>query len=472
MIPIKDNLRYTSFAWVSVTIFALNVLMYIGEMTLENPGILHSTITSWLPVREVLTQGVADGDPWLILRSIAAVFLGMFLHSNFAHIFGNMFFFFAFAPALEARMGHGKFLAFYLVSGVMATVMFLATDTSGIGHILGASGAIGGVLGAYVVYFPRARIDGLTPTFNFVSTLSVFFLAEYLVMQWLSLSMEIGTGQAAGVAFSAHIGGMAFGMVVAALMLVGDVGRARLRDMLFYGLALLAVAGAIVQPGLIGLPYWMWHVSAIALVVFVWASFFQPSYSGWWKKLGTPVAVLIAAYLIDFAVERGVAFFHLQMGILQAVNAYAVALLLMVASVAIAIACRRLPVVKASPVTVPVPKEEDRLLAEIACDCVVGAFRFIAVQVQAGVALVKTGWQIAVQWARPVLTQAGRAIASGYDRFAPAWLKATVRFVVRACLLLAGMAMAVVRFLKLDRLARLGLVAYTGVRNRLTMAGS
>ncbi len=472
MIPIKDNLRYTSIAWVSLTIFALNVLMFIGEMTLDNIGIKDTVLTGWLPVRDVLTAGIANGDPWLILRSISAVFLGMFLHNDWGHIFGNMCFFFAFAPALEARMGHGKFLVFYLLSGWAATAAFLATDTAGIAHILGASGAIGGVLGAYVIYFPRARVDGLTPTFNFISTLSVFFLAEYVIMQWLSLSIEMGTGQAAGVAFSAHIGGMVFGMIVAALMLVGDVGRARFKDMLFYGLALVAAVGAVVQPGVIGLPYWMWHVSAIALVAFVWVAFFQSSFSGWWKKLATPVTVLAVAYLVVLAVGRGVEFFRLQMGILQAMNAYAVCLLLMLASIAMAIACRRLPVVKVSPVTVPVPKEEDRLLAEIAFDCVIGAFRWIGAQVAAGIALVKTGWRIAFEWSRPVLTQAGSATAAGYERYAPAWLKSGVRFIVLACLFLAGMFMAVVRFFRLDRLARRLVFAYIGLRSRLAVTAS
>jgi hypothetical protein len=76
MIPLKDNLRYSKFAWVSVTIFALNVLMYIGQMTLDTSGTLQTTISSWLPVRDVLTTAIAEGDPWLIGRSIAAVFLG------------------------------------------------------------------------------------------------------------------------------------------------------------------------------------------------------------------------------------------------------------------------------------------------------------------------------------------------------------------------------------------------------------
>jgi membrane associated rhomboid family serine protease len=463
MIPIKDNLRYTSIAWVSVTIFALNVLMFIGEMTLDNIGIKDTVLTGWLPVRDVLTAGIANGDPWLILRSVAAVFLGMFLHNDWGHIFGNMCFFFAFAPALEARMGHFKFLVFYIVSGWMATAAFLATDTVGVAHILGASGAIGGVLGAYVIYFPRARVDGLTPTFNFISTLSVFFLAEYVIMQWLSLAIEMGTGQAAGVAFSAHIGGMVFGMIVAALMLVGDVGRARLKHMLFYGLALIAAAGAVVQP------YWMWHVSAIASVAFVWVAFFQPSFSGWWKKLATPLTVLAVAYMVVLAVGRGAEFFQQQMGILQAMNAYAVCLLLTLAAVTTAIACRRMPVVKVSPVLVPVAKEEDRLLAEIAFDCVIGAFRWIGAQVAAGITLVKTVSRIIWQWIGPHASHAGSAAAVGYDRYAPAWLKSGLRFIAHCCLFLAGIAMAVVRFLRLDRLARRLLATYIGLRGRLAV---
>lgn len=459
MIPLKDNLRYSKFAWVSVTIFALNVLMYIGQMTLDSSGVMNTTITSWLPVRDVLTTGIATGDPWLIGRSIVAVFLAMFLHGSFSHIFGNMWFFFAFAPALEARMGHGRFAVFYLLSGVMATLTFLATDTSGVGHILGASGAIGGVLGAYVLYFPRARVDGLTGTFNIISTLSLFFLGEYMVMQWLSVWSQMGGAEeAAGVAFSAHIGGMAFGMLVAALMTVYDVGRFRLRDKVFYLVVLAAVGVAAMRPANIGtLPA---LAATFAVVVAVWVFFFQKEVVGWWKRLWTPIVTMMVAYLSVTAVQLMFVAFQRNNGLIQSLTFYGVAMVVMVVSIIIAIAARRLPVVVKSAVTVPVPKTEDRLLSEVCADLLVGFFRLLskkAVEVRGLIAL-------ACRYVGGWLRQGWAMVAAVYVRVTPTGLQ------TKLARLAAGIA-ALSSWMVSNRLSRRLFHSYDRLRNRLTVTG-
>jgi len=457
MIPLKDNLRYSKLAWVSVTIFALNVLMYIGQITLDTSGVMSTTITSWLPVRDVLTTGIATGDPWLIGRSIIAVFLAMFLHGSFSHIFGNMWFFFCFAPALEARMGHGRFAAFYLLSGVMATLTFLATDTSGVGHILGASGAIGGVLGAYVLYYPRARVDGMTPTFNLITTLSVFFLGEYMVMQWLSLWSQLGgVEEAAGVAFSAHIGGMAFGLAVAAFMLLGDVGRLRGRDCVFY----LAALGVMLFASL------GW---AAAITILIWVFLFQKSVVGWWKRLWTPIVTAMVAAMSLTAGQLLVTAFQRNNGFIQSLNFYGVCMLVMLASVAIAIAARRLPVVKQLPVTVPKPRTEDRMLSEVAADLVVGFFQLVSARLVAARDFIVAGSGYAWKWLRV----GGATVASGYRLYAPARVQSVLgglaKFVLRLVVGFFVLMLRLARFVRLDVLGKRLFFGYDRLRNRLSV---
>ena len=468
MIPLKDNLRYTKFAWVSVTIFALNVLMYIGQMTLDTSGVMNTTVTSWLPVRDVLTTGIATGDPWLIGRSIIAVFLAMFLHGSFSHIFGNMWFFFCFAPALEARMGHGRFAAFYLLSGIAATLTFLATDTSGVGHILGASGAIGGVLGAYVLYFPRARVDGMTPTFNLITTLSVFFLGEYLLMQWMSLWAQLGGAEeAAGVAFSAHIGGMAFGLIVAAVMVLRDVGRLRRADVAFYSTALLVVALALISPIPGGLKVKL--AVALASVIAVWVFFFQASVCSWWKRLWTPIVTMTVATMSVTAVTLFVAALQRNNGFIQSLNFYGVCMLAMVGSVIVAIAARRLPTVVKSEVTVPQPKTEDRLLSEVAADLVVGFFSLLSSKAVEGRALTVVACRYVGGWLRIGWT----ATATGYRQYMPAGVqRLVVGLVAFSCLLVVWYLFLMLRLAQLLRLDVAGkwlFAGYDRLRNRLAV---
>jgi membrane associated rhomboid family serine protease len=468
MIPLKDNLRYSKFAWVSVTIFALNVLIYIGQMTLDTSGVLNTTISSWLPVRDVFTTGIATGDPWLIGRSIIAVFLAMFLHGSFSHIFGNMWFFFCFAPALEARMGHGRFAAFYLLSGIAATLTFLATDTSGVGHILGASGAIGGVLGAYVLYYPRARVDGMTPTFNLITTLSVFFLGEYLVMQWMSLWAQLGgVEEAAGVAFSAHIGGMAFGLAVAALMLLGDVGRLRWRDGVFYLAAFSVMTIAATASGFGSFP--VRFVCALAVIAAIWLLLFQSNLDGWWKRLWTPIVATIVAAMSVTAGQLFVAALQRNNGFIQSLNFYGVCMLLMLASVVIAIAARRLPVLKKLSVTVPEPKLEERLMSEVAADLVVGFFRLVGSKLVAARDLAVAGGRFIWRW----LGVGGTAVASGYRQYAPKRVQSVLGGLVKfAWFLVVGSLFLMLKLARLVRLHVVGkwlFVGYGRLRNRLSV---
>jgi membrane associated rhomboid family serine protease len=377
MIPLKDNLRYLGFAWVSITIFVINVLVFIGELTMMTSANMDSTISTWLPVRQAVINAVTTGDPVLLAKAGVAMFLAMFMHSGFMHIFGNMCFFFTFAPALEARMGHAKFAVFYLVAGMMASLVFLLTDTEGVAHIMGASGAIGGVLGAYLIYFPRARVDGWMPPITAPTTVAVFLLTEFFGMQWLSIwsGMHADAGEAAHVAYWAHIGGITFGMAVAALVLLYDVGLTKIRYKLFYLFAATLTAIAYYALTYSGISPWA-AVPALALTAVVGARcFFPRAFKTWGATLATALTTLTIFSVLGFCAGQCVLIAQASAGLAQVLAVALVTATLMILSIWVAIIARRFKPTSKPLVVVPRVAEQDRILSEVVLDLVLGFFR-------------------------------------------------------------------------------------------------
>lgn len=147
----------------------------------------------------------------------------MFLHGGWSHIIGNMLFLWAFGKSLEDAMGHTKFLAFYLLCGIAAGITHFAFNANSNLPTVGASGAIAGVMGAYLVKFPRARIHTLVFIFFFVTTTDI--PASLVLLYWFVTQLFSGYGSIAhthvtdsGVAWFAHIGGFIAGMVLVGLM--------------------------------------------------------------------------------------------------------------------------------------------------------------------------------------------------------------------------------------------------------------
>lgn len=138
----------------------------------------------------------------------------MFLHSGLDHIFGNMWYLFLFGDNVEDRLGKARYLVFYLSSGLAATFVHWLTDPSSMVPTLGASGAISGVLGAYLVFYPRIRVH--VASYYYSGTVP----ASAMIGLWFVLQLILGTvslvgGAASGIAFWAHVGGFAFGAAVA-----------------------------------------------------------------------------------------------------------------------------------------------------------------------------------------------------------------------------------------------------------------
>lgn len=217
MFPLRDNLRCLTFPMVTVVLIALNCMAFIWETIQINSGAADNFL-SWLMVPSHVVAAFGSGDPHLMLSATATVFSSMFLHGGLAHLAGNMIFLFTFGKAVEARMGKAKYLGFYILSGILAAVVHIASDPASAIPTLGASGAIAGVLGGYLILWPKAEITGLVLPFLIVRIRAYWFLIAWLVMQFIPI-LQMGNNLAgAGVAYWAHIGGFIAGIAMAAIV--------------------------------------------------------------------------------------------------------------------------------------------------------------------------------------------------------------------------------------------------------------
>ncbi len=207
MIPLYDTVRSRRFPVVNLVLIALNVLAFIYEVQLGGAG-LERFIRTWglVPSRLLAHPQVA----WV------TIFTSMFLHGGWFHVLSNMWFLFIFGDNVEDRLGSVRYLIFYLLSGVAAALMQVYILQTSSEPMIGASGAIAGVLGAYLISFPRARIASLVPIFFIFTIIEIpvtifllFWFISQLFSGWLSLQGASGSG----IAWWAHIGGFVFGFV-------------------------------------------------------------------------------------------------------------------------------------------------------------------------------------------------------------------------------------------------------------------
>ena len=214
MIPIRDNIPSRTYPIVTVSLIVANGLAFLFEMSLgESLG------------QFLLTYGLVPAKFFSlsgeIRRNLPArfgpIFTSMFLHGGWFHIIGNMLYLWIFGDNVEDRMGHWKFLLFYLLCGVASAYAHLYTNTTSIVPTIGASGAVSGVMGAYMILYPRARIMMLVFVFFFVTVVAVpavTFLFFWVLLQFISGMLTSAIGQAGGVAWWAHIGGFACGVAL------------------------------------------------------------------------------------------------------------------------------------------------------------------------------------------------------------------------------------------------------------------
>lgn len=228
MIPIGDAPgRRRSFPIVTLTLLVANIAAFVWQVD-QGPGFEHVVAALGITPYE-LTTG-RDLPPPAPIPVQLTLFTAMFLHANLLHLGGNMLYLWVFGDNVEDRMGHMRFVVFYLLSGLGGSLVHIATDPLSRIPSIGASGAIAGVLAGYLVLFPKAPVRTLLflGPFITVTRVSAFLLIGlWFLVQLLSGLAELGGSVGGGVAFWAHIGGFVVGLFATPLLRRRQTSRDR-----------------------------------------------------------------------------------------------------------------------------------------------------------------------------------------------------------------------------------------------------
>ena len=249
MIPLRDNIPSRSTPVVNYAVIAACALVFLLQLSGENSG-KASLIEQYgmipqrvfhpgepVVVKEPVEVQTADGlqvgyrerqaapapvNPWLTLLTC------VFLHGGWMHLIGNMWFLYIFGDNVEDCLGHVGYLLFYLGCGLAASLTHLLTNAGSMMPTVGASGAIAGVMGAYFLLYPHAKVVSAIPILIFIQIVVLpapLFLGIWFVFQFLQGTGTVGDVESSGVAWWAHIGGFAAGFAIAALMRLGGQCR-------------------------------------------------------------------------------------------------------------------------------------------------------------------------------------------------------------------------------------------------------
>jgi len=216
MFPIRDNAPRWTFPFVTLGLIAANVLVFGYQLSLfaEGPPAQEAFVQTFGSVPAKISAALAGR--YSFGAGLGPIFTSMFLHGGLMHLLGNMWFLWIFGDNIEDDLGHGGYLVFYLLCGVLATAAHYASNPASTIPSVGASGAISGVMGAYVIRFPRAQITTLIPFIIFFTTVelpAIVMLLYWFAIQFLSGASSIGA-EGGGVAWWAHIGGFVAGALL------------------------------------------------------------------------------------------------------------------------------------------------------------------------------------------------------------------------------------------------------------------
>ncbi len=219
MIPINDENPTYSTPIVVYALIAINVIVFLHEMSLGSG--LDGFFQLYAVIPQQLSASFNGTPPDQPVPELATLITSQFLHGGFMHIAGNMLFLWTFGDNIEHDLGHVKFLFFYLLCGVLAGLTHWFFGMQSAAPTVGASGAIAGVMGAYLVKYPKAKIVTLLPLFIIWTTVripAVFFLGFWFVQQAISSVASLGIPETTGVAYWAHAGGFIFGAILGPML--------------------------------------------------------------------------------------------------------------------------------------------------------------------------------------------------------------------------------------------------------------
>ncbi|MGA8145135.1 MAG: rhomboid family intramembrane serine protease [Candidatus Acidiferrales bacterium] len=218
MIPLKNMMARRSAPLITILIIAANVLVYFHQATI--PDAANEAFIKTYGMVPLKMQLALAGHRYTLVEAFLPLFTCMFLHGGFLHILGNMWFLWIFGGAVEDRLGPAPYLIFYLFCGIGSGLAQAIFSWGSKLPSIGASGAISGILGAYVIFFPASRILTLVPLFIFFFTAqipAIVFIGLWFLVQFLSGVSALNSHAASlgGVAWWAHVGGFVLGLILA-----------------------------------------------------------------------------------------------------------------------------------------------------------------------------------------------------------------------------------------------------------------
>ncbi|KAF0177643.1 MAG: putative rhomboid serine protease [Nitrospirae bacterium] len=220
--PYKDDNPTYAFPWVTIAIILANIGVYAWQVLSPLSDLAIVSRFGAVPYALTSFEQIQPISPF------ATVFTSMFMHGGLFHLMGNMLYMWIFGDNIEDALGHGRFLLFYLLSGAVAVYGHAVTDPGSLIPLVGASGAVSGVLGAYLLLFPAARVSTLVffGLFWVIQIPAVFVIGMWAVVQFVNGVASAAAGQqGGGVAWFAHIGGFLFGLLTIRFWLPSRIRR-------------------------------------------------------------------------------------------------------------------------------------------------------------------------------------------------------------------------------------------------------
>jgi membrane associated rhomboid family serine protease len=215
MLPIRDDQPRYSTPWVNYFLIGLNLLIFFFEFALDPPS-LNALIRQFGVVPSHVAALLAGSPSYSVAAVVVPYFTSMFLHGSWLHVIGNMWYLYIFGDNIEDYLGHFRYLVFYLLAGLVAMATQVVIYPHSSAPVVGASGAIAGVLGAYFLLYPRARVlTWFPPIFIFYLsawiTLGLWFVYQFLTGA-AALQIRRAGSDMGGIAVWAHVGGFIAGM--------------------------------------------------------------------------------------------------------------------------------------------------------------------------------------------------------------------------------------------------------------------
>ncbi len=211
MFPLRDTIKPRTYPVVNMILIVMNVLVFLYEFSLGNR--LEGFVYNFGLTPDLFFRGLNHN----FMGAVIPLFTSMFLHGGWFHLIGNMWFLYIFGDNVEDRVGHVGYVFFYLLSGICSALTQALVQPSSAVPMVGASGAIAGVLGAYFLLYPHSRILTLVPIFIFIQVMeipAVVFLFFWFIWQFVQGSVAASSPGQGGIAWWAHIGGFIAGFVL------------------------------------------------------------------------------------------------------------------------------------------------------------------------------------------------------------------------------------------------------------------